>query len=902
MGLSVEQLIAYKIPVPIIKRWRQQGVEELLPLQEQAMTETGYLRGGNLVVFAPTSSGKTFIGESAAVKVLSEQRRVVYLVPTKALAEEKFRYFSDLLSPLGFRLVIATSERQEADEKVATGKYDLLIAVYEKMKSYLVRHSQLPAQLGLIIIDELQMLGDASRGDVLDIILSKIKVSPYKPQLIGLSATLSEAHKIAEWLGAELLNFHQRPVELREGVYNQEDGIFYYRCFNTGMEGSESLTQPLKLPDCEDTTEAYIHALQYLIQQLAENKKEQVLVFVPTKHWTRQLAVNLSRQSSLSEATALLEEIRQYEESHSRDVLLSTLQHSIAFHNADLSWDLRELIEDYYDRGIIRVLFSTTTLGQGVNLTGRNVINVHEMVAPDEWSGEYSFVPLSRQRFCNQGGRSARYARSEEFGRSILIAMNRAETERLLKYYVGSELEPINPPLKNKPLDKYVVDLVATGACNTRQKIKDFFLATYTGYRQWRDEESQQKLVPAIEFAIKRMLELKFLRENEMEELLISGVGEVIAIAGIQPLTALRLKKWVEQVIQQNTLPDVIEILLTVSFTPDAFEFPISLSYVERNSTRYVEELKRRLLERGVASNAISFLIHPASGLSRDDIIALKKTLILTDWLSPANATTDIERRYQVLAGTIQHLGLHYNWLIQALAQVAVASGAGESLIRYLNTLAERLIYGVDEAGLALARLKVSGLSRTYVFILVREGFDTPATIASVSDKQILKRILPERLAEKLIIAAQEFLGGTKISVSGSPETKKKSERTPPKKERKSAEIVQPAAAQKLLIIDQKEPGFIWFAGKRIKLTPLPYRLLLLLANNAGRGVTYREIDEFVWPEAKVERQQISCHKSALIRAFSKSVGIKRAKKLIETRCGFGIILNIPSTEIEIKN
>lgn len=902
MGLSVEQLIAYKIPVPVIKRWRQQGVEELLPLQEQAMTETGYLRGGNLVVFAPTSSGKTFIGESAAVKVLSEQRRVIYLVPTKALAEEKFRYFSDLLSPLGFRLVIATSERQEADEKVATGKYDLLIAVYEKMKSYLVRHPQLPAQLGLIIIDELQMLGDASRGDVLDIILSKIKVSPYKPQLIGLSATLSEAHKIAEWLGAELLNFNQRPVELREGVYNQEDGIFYYRCFNTGMEGCESLTQPLKLSDCEDTTEAYIHTLQYLIQQLAENNEEQVLVFVPTKHWTRQLAINLSQQSSLPEATALLEEIRQYEESHSRDVLLSTLQHSIAFHNADLSWDLRELIEDYYDRGIIRVLFSTTTLGQGVNLTGRNVINVHEMVASDEWSGEYSFVPLSRQRFCNQGGRSARYARSEEFGRSILIAMNRAETERLLKYYVGGELEPITPPLMNKPLDKYVVDLVATGACNTRQKIKDFFLATYTGYRQWRDEESQQKVIPAIESAIKRMLELKFLRENEMEELLISGVGEVIAINGIQPLTALRFKKWIEEVIEQNALPDVLEILLIASFTPDALEFPVSLSYAERNSTRYVEELKRRLLDRGVASNASSFLIQPASGLSRDDITALKKTLILTDWLSPANATTDIERRYQVLAGTIQHLGLHYSWLIQALAQVAVASAAGESLIRYLNNLAERLIYGVDETGLALAKLRVSGLSRTYIFNLVREGFDTPATIASISDKQVLKHVLPERLAEKLIIAAQEFLGGGKVLGTNSSEIKKKSERTPPKTERKSPERDQRAVAQKLLIIDQKEPGFIWFAGKRIKLTPLPYRLLLLLAKNAGRGVTYREIDEFVWPEAKVERQQISCHKSALIRAFSKGVGIKRAKKLIETRCGFGIILNIPSDDIEIKS
>ena len=53
---------------------------------------------------------------------------------------------------------------------------------------------------------------------------------------------------------------------------------------------------------------------------------------------------------------------------------------TMAWHNAELSWDMRRLIEEHYNSGHIRVLFSTSTLGQGVNLSGRNVLNVGEMV------------------------------------------------------------------------------------------------------------------------------------------------------------------------------------------------------------------------------------------------------------------------------------------------------------------------------------------------------------------------------------------------------------------------------------------------------------------------------------------------------------------------------------------
>lgn len=70
MTLYVDQLEAHGISRRVIALWKKTGFGELLPLQEEAVARTGVLQGKNLVVFAPTSSGKTFIAEMAAIKQL----------------------------------------------------------------------------------------------------------------------------------------------------------------------------------------------------------------------------------------------------------------------------------------------------------------------------------------------------------------------------------------------------------------------------------------------------------------------------------------------------------------------------------------------------------------------------------------------------------------------------------------------------------------------------------------------------------------------------------------------------------------------------------------------------------------------------------------------------------------
>ena len=87
--MRILELSRYNIPEKIVEAWITEMGEELLPVQERAIKRHQVLDGKSLIISSPTTSGKTFIGEIAAVKGVMEKKKVIYLVPLKSLAEEK---------------------------------------------------------------------------------------------------------------------------------------------------------------------------------------------------------------------------------------------------------------------------------------------------------------------------------------------------------------------------------------------------------------------------------------------------------------------------------------------------------------------------------------------------------------------------------------------------------------------------------------------------------------------------------------------------------------------------------------------------------------------------------------------------------------------------------------------
>ena len=191
------------------------GYVNLHPPQAEAIPIA--LQGHNLVVAIPTASGKSLIGYVPALDMMVRKgKKVLYIVPLKALASEKKDDF-EKFSKLGIKAHLSTGDLDSDDKNLQDA--DIIVATSEKADSMIRHGSTWMEQVGLVIADEVHMIHDPGRGPTLEVILTKLMRRNRDLQIIALSATMSNAFDLAEWLHAKLVESDWRPIPLKEGVY-----------------------------------------------------------------------------------------------------------------------------------------------------------------------------------------------------------------------------------------------------------------------------------------------------------------------------------------------------------------------------------------------------------------------------------------------------------------------------------------------------------------------------------------------------------------------------------------------------------------------------------------------------------------------------------------------------------
>jgi helicase len=214
--MNIERL---ELPDTAIDFLKSQGFEKLYPPQADSV-KSGLLKGKSILVSAPTASGKTLIAMLAMLSYISKNKgKVIYLSPLRALAAEKFSEFKKLEKiSLGNKVKVAISTGDFENIEKNLEKSNVLILTNEKMDS-IIRHSaEWVDEIGLVISDEVHLIGDENRGPTLEMILTQLKLLDTKPQIVGLSATITNSDEIADWLGCKLVKNDWRPVPLSEGV------------------------------------------------------------------------------------------------------------------------------------------------------------------------------------------------------------------------------------------------------------------------------------------------------------------------------------------------------------------------------------------------------------------------------------------------------------------------------------------------------------------------------------------------------------------------------------------------------------------------------------------------------------------------------------------------------------
>ena len=213
-----------EIPQALFSVLHARGIHELRPGQEKAI-KAGLLHGKNILVCTPTASGKTLISELAFVSnILTRKGKAIYIVPLKALATDKFRDFKQKYDSQ-FRISLSIGDLDNPEPHLKDS--DLIICTSEKLDS-LIRHSvHWLRDVKTVVVDEVHLLNDPSRGPTLEILLTMLQKLLKGVQVIALSATIGNPQELAEWLNAALVVDEWRPVKLRKGIYFQGNVEFF---------------------------------------------------------------------------------------------------------------------------------------------------------------------------------------------------------------------------------------------------------------------------------------------------------------------------------------------------------------------------------------------------------------------------------------------------------------------------------------------------------------------------------------------------------------------------------------------------------------------------------------------------------------------------------------------------
>jgi len=687
--MKIEQL---DIPPSTIEFLQKNGYVDLYPPQEKTV-KAGLLEGNSILVSAPTASGKTLIAILAIIRHLSEKRgKIVYLSPLKALASEKFNEFKKLGSvDIGKNLKIQISTGDfDASEK-NLGQNDILVLTNEKMDSIIRQGAEWIDQISLVIADEVHLLGDDDRGPTLEIVLTKLKLLPKRPQILALSATVTNADEIADWLECKLVHSEWRPVPLSEGVYDQ--GVVTMQD-NKKFEIQTSIRGP--------PVDLGLDSL---------NNGGQAILFAETRTRSVSLATKASEAVSKTlnnEEKEMLEKFSQKildDNEHTELVktLASLIKNGVAFHHAGLNSSCRDLIESEFRNKRIKILASTPTLAAGVNLPARRVVIASLARYDAKYGTNKPISILEYKQLCGRAGRP----QYDKYGEAIIVGNSNGD--EIFDYYINGTPEPISSKLTgDKALRIHLLSFVSTNPGIKGDEIVEFFSKTLSG-----SQERKTTIKFHIQISL-RYLESEDLVKQKGNRYIATEFGKKTSTLYIDPLTAVLFRKSLEKI---STKGHALGLLHLITISEDFFP-----KFSLRNKDY---EFVGTLIE-----NYADQLIEPISEYDCN-----RSLLALNAWINESSEIF-LSDNFGIESGDMHRMAETADWLIHALYEIAKLEKKDEILTE-IDSLRSRVVYGIKDELVDLVQVK--GIGRVRARILFKNGIKTTEDLTKISVEKLAK-------------------------------------------------------------------------------------------------------------------------------------------------------------------
>jgi len=686
------------IPAELADFFREKGISELYPPQEEAI-KAGLLAGRSLVVSSPTASGKTMLALlSAYVKAKQQNRKVVYLAPLRALASEKYAEFSEF-SRFGIRTSISTGDYDSSGESL--GRSDIIVLTNERFDSVMRHRVSWINSVGLFIADEVHLAGNDSRGPTLEMILTKVLHLGLDAQLLALSATISNAKTIAEWLRAASVELDWRPVPLKQGVYDY--GRILFEDGDQRQIPRSTYGSPIDV--AMDTLKGGGQALVF-----ASTRRRAVSLATRAAELT-QKQLNFDEKKAVSEASRRI--LTSGEETSLSRLLAEVVAKGSAFHHAGLEAEHRRIVEEYYRARAIKLLAATPTLAAGVNLPARRVV-VADMTRYDaERGGNAEISVLDYRQMAGRAGRP----QYDDHGETVMIPPPSQPSAEFLEHYAKEPPEPIKSRLSDESaMRSHTLATVATGSGLSKADLDSLFKKTLLAM-----QVGPEGIGKLTEKALGYLLAERLL-ESHGGLFYATDFGRRVSVLYVDPVTAVMFRDAIRRAEPGRNY--TAGLLQLVAGSPD-FEprFPLRSKDYDQ-AMAFMEEHSSELLERHSSREFADY----------DRVLQdMRSVMALYGWIDEWREE-QLLTRLGVEPGDMHRAVDNADWLLHALGELAKLFKMPE-IVRQSDLLRRRVASGVSEELVELTTLQ--GVGRVRARALYTAGLKTLEDIKEASADRI---------------------------------------------------------------------------------------------------------------------------------------------------------------------
>ncbi len=483
--------------------------------------------------------------------------------------------------------------------------------------------------------------------------------------------------------------------------------------------------------------------LKLALQTIEQNK--QAIVFAPSRSSAEKTAEDIAKLTSL-QLPELEQEILKAASVPTKQCrkLSHTIRKGIAFHHAGLLQKQKDLVEDEFRSGKIKIICATPTLAAGLSLPVFRVI----IKSLKRYSGRWGMDWIPVLEYLQMAGRAGR-PEYESYGEAICIAKDDAEKEEIHERYVLGKPEAIYSKLAVEPvLRTYLLSLISSGIIRDRISMKDFFSKTFWAY-QFKD---LQKLEAIVERMLHLLEEWGFivisgpstiskvdfvsadeLSKEQTEKLRPTPLGKRVSELYLDPLTARHL---LDGLIVFDQNKNTFSLLQMISYT-------LEMRPLLRVKAKEQDEIQEELTKR------YDFLLKEepsAYDIEYDDFVSsIKTALFFESWIDERDEDFLLEK-YDIRPGEIRVKQETADWLLYAAEELALLQ-EHRLAVKELRKLRLRVQHGVREEVLSL--LKFDGIGRIRARKLYSHNIKDAGDIKK-TDFTTLSQLVGRAVAESL--------------------------------------------------------------------------------------------------------------------------------------------------------